>query len=227
MSIKSILFVTAALMLSMTMATSALAKKDLPAVNDEGMELIKDSKMTTIYADPNADLGIYNRIWLKQATVAFKKNWQRDQNRSNAMKVRTKDMEKIQQDITTLFGEVFAKELVDGGYELVEEVGDDVLIVVPAIVDLDVIAPDIQHASRSYTFSESAGEMTLRLELFDSVTNDMIAKATDRKRDFRRGYVEWRTSVSNRAVAKRFMRIWAKALKSTLDDAKSSTGNSK
>lgn len=227
MSIKSILFVTAALMLSMTMATSALAKKDLPAVNDEGMELIKDSKMTTVYADPNADLGIYNRIWLKQATVAFKKNWQRDQNRSNAMKVRTKDMEKIQQDITTLFGEVFAKELVDGGYELVEEVGDDVLIVVPAIVDLDVIAPDIQHASRSYTFSESAGEMTLKLELFDSVTNDMIAKATDRKRDFERGYVEWRTSVSNRAVAKRFMRIWAKALKSTLDDAKSSTGNSK
>jgi len=227
MSIKSILFVTAALMLSMTMATSALAKKDLPAVNDEGMELIKDSKMTTVYADPNADLGIYNRIWLKEATVAFKKNWQRDQNRSNAMKVRTKDMEKIQQDITTLFGEVFAKELVDGGYELVEEVGDDVLIVVPAIVDLDVIAPDIQRAGRTHTFSESAGEMTLKLELFDSVTNDMIAKATDRKRDFERGYVEWRTSVSNRAVAKRFMKIWAKALKSTLDDAKSSTGNSK
>ena len=227
MGIKRILFITTTLMLSMMIATPALAKKNLPAINDEGMELIKDSKMTTIYADPNADLGIYNRIWLKPATVAFKKNWQRDQNRSNAMKVRTKDMEKIQQDIATLFGDVFAKELVDGGYELVEEVGDDVLIVVPAIVDLDVIAPDIQHASRSYTFSESAGEMTLKFELFDSVTNDMIAKATDRKRDFERGYVEWRTSVSNRAVAKRFMKIWAKALKSTLDDAKSSTGNSK
>jgi len=183
--------------------------------------------MTTIYADPDADLGIYSRIWLKDATVAFKKNWMRDQNRNTAMRVRTRDMEKIQEDVATLFREVFTRELVDGGYDLVEEAGDDVLIVVPAIVDLDVIAPDIQRAGRTSSFSESAGEMTLNLELFDSLTNDKIARATDRKRDYDRGYIEWRTSVSNRAVARRFMTTWAQALKSALDDAKSSTGNSR
>jgi hypothetical protein len=136
-------------------------------------------------------------------------------------------MDKIQQDVATLFRDVFTEELIDGGYELIEEAGDDVLIVVPAIVDLDVIAPDIQRTGRNYTFSESAGEMTLNLELFDSLTNDKIVKATDRKRDFQRGYVEWRTSVSNRAVARRFMRSWAKALRVVLDDAKASTSNSK
>jgi hypothetical protein len=226
MKISRVLFVLAALVLSMAMALPVMAKKSLPEVNDEGMELVKNSKMTTIYADPNANLGIYNRIWLKDATVAFKKNWQRDQNRNTAMRVQTKDMVKIQEDVATLFDEVFTKELLEGGYELVEEAGDDVLIVVPAIVDLDVIAPDIQRASRTNSYSESAGEMTLNLELYDSVTNDKIAKATDRKRDYDRGYLEWRTSVNNRSVAKRFMTTWAESLRSVLDDAKSSTGNS-
>ena len=72
------------------------------------------------------------------------------------------------------------------------------------------------------SYSESAGEMTLNLELYDSVTNDKIAKATDRQRDYQRGYMQWRTSVSNRADAKRMMTTWAKALRSALDEARAS-----
>jgi len=205
----------------------ASAKKSLPAVNDEGMELVKDSDLAVVYADPGADLSIYNRIWLQDATVAFKKNWQREQNRSNRLKVQTEDMERIQEDVATLFREVFTEELLDGGYELAEEIGDDVLLVKPAIVDLDVIAPDIQSAGRTHSYSESAGEMTLNLELFDSLTGDKIAKATDRKRDYRHGYLEWRTSVSNRSDARRMMTSWAKALRSALDEARSATTTTK
>ena len=212
-----------ALVLAIATISPAWAKKNLPAVNDEGMELVKDSELATVYADPGADLSIYNRIWLQDATVAFKKNWQRDQNRSNRLKVQTKDMERIQEDVATLFREVFTKELQDGGYEMAEEASDDVLILRPAIVDLDVIAPDIQRTGRTNTYSESAGEMTLSLELYDSVTGDKIAKATDRKRDYRRGYLEWRTSVSNRSDARRMMTSWAKAFRSTLDEARSAT----
>ena len=214
-------------MFALATISPALAKKSLPAVNDEGMELVKDSDLATVYADPGADLSIYNRIWLQDATVAFKKNWQRDQNRSNRLKVRTEDMERIQEDVATLFREVFTEELLDGGYELVEEIGDDVLLVKPAIVDLDVTAPDIQRAGRTNSYSESAGEMTLNLELFDSLTGDKIAKATDRKRDYQRGYVEWRTRVSNRSDARRMMTSWAKALRSALDEARSATTTTK
>ena len=214
-----------ALVAVISTTSPVFAKKSLPAINDEGMNLVKDSELATVYADPGADLSIYKRIWLKDATVAFKKNWKRDQNRSYSLKVRDSDMEKIQNDVAIVFREVFTKELLDGGYILAEEIGEDVLIVVPAIVDLDVIAPDIQGATRTNSFSESAGEMTLNLELFDSVTNDKIAKATDRKRDYRRGYAQWRTSVSNRADGRRMMTSWAKALRSALDEARSTTNN--
>jgi len=65
--------------------------------------------------------------------------------------------------------------------------------------------------------------MTLNLELYDSLTNDKIAKATDRKSDEIDGRMEWRTSVSNRADARRMMTAWAKALRSALDEARAST----
>lgn len=215
------------LLVSVMAISPAWAKKNLPAVNDEGMELVKNSELATVYADPGADLGIYNRIWLEDATVAFRKNWQRDQNRGNTLKVKDRDMQEITDGVAALFSEVMTKELVDSGYEIAEEAGDDVLIVKPAIVDLDIYAPDIPSASRTHTYSRSAGEMTLNLELYDSVTGDKIAKATDRKRDYDRGYMEWRTKVSNRSDARRMMEAWAKALTSTLDEVKSSTTGAK
>ena len=211
------------LLFSMVAVSPVWAKKDLPAVNDEGMELIKDTDLATVYADPGADLSIYNRVMLLDATVAFKKNWKRDQNRGNPLRVKDRDMVKIQDEVAAVFREVFTKELVDGGYAMADEAGADVLLVKPAIVDLDVSAPDIQSSTVTRSFSESAGEMTLNLELYDSITNDKIAKATDRKRDNWAGRLEWRTSVSNRADAKRMMAGWAKALRSALDEARAST----
>ena len=84
---------------SIVLVSPVWAKKNLPAVNDEGMELVKDSELATVYADPGADLGIYQRIWLEDASVAFKKNWKRDQNRGNPLKVRDSDMQKIMDDV--------------------------------------------------------------------------------------------------------------------------------
>jgi hypothetical protein len=225
MKTRKTLLIVAGLFLIALASPPVWAKKNLPAVNADGMELVKDTRYTTIYADPGADLGIYKSIWLQDASVAFKKNWKRDQNRysaQSAFRVKDSDVARIQQDVATLFREVFISELVDGGYELVEQAGEDVLTVKPAIVDLDVIAPDTRTAGRSNSYSESAGEMTLELELYDSLTNDKIVTARDRKRDFQRGYMEWRTSVNNRATAKRMMRSWAKAFREQLDDARSS-----
>ena len=229
MKARKTLLIIAGLFLIALASMPVWAKKDLPAINDDGMELIKDTKYSTIYADPGVDLSIYKQILLEDASVAFKKNWLRDQNRhrrSNINRVQESDVERIKQDVATLFREVFTTELVDGGYELVEQAGEDVLVVKPAIVDLDVIAPDLRTAARTNTFSESAGEMTLVLELYDSLTNDKIVTARDRKRDFQRGYVEWRTSVSNRATAKRMMSSWARAFREQLDDARSSVTTS-
>lgn len=222
MDTKRLFLTVLTVLFSFAALSPAWAKKD-PAVNDEGMELVKNSELDTVYTDPGANLGVYKRIMLLDATVTFKKNWQRDQNRGDPLKVKDKDVVKIQQDVADLFRDVFTKQLVEGGYAMADGPGEDVLLIKPAIVDLDVNAPDIQSSTITRSFSESAGEMTLNLELYDSVTEDKIAMATDRKRDFEDGYLQWRTSVSNSSDARRMMTAWAKALCSTLDEAQAST----
>ena len=199
----------------------AAAEDTVPEVSLEGLELVDKSRHGEVYQDPNVDWSAYTHIRLDPATVAFRKNWQRDQNRTQPHKVRDEDMERIKTDLAALFGEVFTEELTGaGGYQLAAENGPQVMRITPRIVDLDVTAPDTATPARTNQYSESAGRMTLKLEIFDSVTGDLIATISDRQEDPRLGWMEWRTRVSNRQDAERMLRRWATDLRERLDAAR-------
>ena len=55
----------------------------------------------------------------------------------------------------------------------------DVLLRRPAIIDLDIAAPDTMSAGRSRTFTTSTGAATLYIELFDSASGASIGRAAD------------------------------------------------
>ena len=192
-----------------------------PDTNPDGLHLVEQTRRGAIYAAPGVDWSQYRRILLDPATVSFRKNWERDQNRLQSFKVRPEDVERIKSGLAELFNEVFARELsANGGYEIVTDTGDDVLRITPRIVDLDAYAPDTSTPAQTRQYSESAGRMTLKLELYDSVTGDLIATASDRQEDPRLGYMEWRTRVTNRADAERMLQRWATALRERLDAAR-------
>jgi hypothetical protein len=65
--------------------------------------------------------------------------------------------------------------------------------------------------------------MTLKLELYDSVTGDLLAAAGARRESPYRGYLQWTTSVSNRADADRMLTQWAVSLRKRLDGASAKT----
>ncbi len=199
---------------------AAVAKDDWPEVTIEGLELVEKDRRGEIYADPDIDWSQYTQIMLDPATVAFRRNWKRDQNRYQPFKVRASDMEKIKTSLSELFDDVFSKELSENGeYTITDQTGDEVMRIKPAIVDLDVYAPDtISSSTRNVQITDSAGRMTLKLEIYDSVTGDLIAMASDRKEAPRRGYRQWTSSVSNRADAKRMLQQWAKDLVKRLDE---------
>jgi hypothetical protein len=203
-----------------------LAKQELPKTTVDGLHLMEDSKLAVVYAKPDVDLGVYNRVMLLDASVAFKKNWKRDQNRSYPNKVNSRDMDRIKERLAKLFHEVFTEKLVEAGYELVSDTADDVLIVRPAIINLDVEAPDVASANRSYTLTQSAGEMTLYLELYDSLTGDLLGKALDRQADRESAYLTWQTRSSNRVAAESMLKSWADVLVNALNDAHKATGKS-
>jgi len=194
----------------------------LPEVTVDGLHHLSDTELAIVYAKPDIDLGQYNRFFLVDAHVAFRKNWKRDQHMTGSrIGISSSDMERIKTELAALFKEVFTETLIEGGYELATERADDVLIIRPAIINLDVQAPDTMSAGRSRSYSESAGEMTLYLELYDSVTDDLLAKALDRQLDRDTGYFQWQNSVTNRAAANRILKEWANVLKEGLDEARS------
>jgi len=193
------------------------AKEELPEVSHDGLERVQSKNVAVVYRRPGADFSHYQRVAIADCEVAFRKNWQRDQS-SAGMRVSSKEMERIKQSIATDFRAIFTEELQkNGGYAVVSEPGEDVLVLRPAIVNLDVAAPDTMSAGRSRSYATTAGEMTLYLELYDGFSGEILGRVVDRQRGRDSGFMQWQTSVSNKAEADRILRKWAVLAREGLD----------
>lgn len=215
---KSILIICSFLVvLTTTMVTSADEEGMAPEYSAEGLKLVPNSRgFALVWVSEGIDLSRYNRLYLVEPSVAFRKNWQQDQNRGHpTLRVKTSDMDRIRSEIRQIFMEVFTEELLAGGYTFSQVRAEDVLIIKPAIVNLDVNAPDL--LTTADTLTDSAGSMTLYLEMYDSVTEALLVKAVDHTRDSHSGGAQWQSQVANRAAAKRMMRPWAVALGKGID----------
>ena len=61
--------------------------------------------------------------------------------------------------------------------------------------------------------------MTLYVELFDSLTSDLIVKAIDAKADRGSSFMQWQTKGRNKLAAEKMLKDWAERLSSALGDA--------
>lgn len=199
--------------------TSVLAQEDDEGISFDGLEPVEDSRVAMAYIDPEADFSAFERVAILEPFVAFRSNWQRDQNRSRSRNISARDMERIKADVASLFKEVFTERLeADDGFEVVDVADYDVLLLRPAIIDLDITAPDARTAGRSRTFTASTGAATLYIELFDSVSGKIIGRAADRQAARRAGgSVTWSSRVTNIAEARRMFGGWADILRDFLD----------
>jgi hypothetical protein len=89
-----------------------------------------------------------------------------------------------------------------------------------SIIELKIAAPDIQTAGRVNTYAVSAGEMTLVVDLRDSVTGDTVMRIFDRGEAHETLRTQRITSVENEAEARHLANGWAKAMRRELDLAK-------
>ena len=187
----------------------------------DGLVLVPDTKVAAAYIHPDADLGAYDKIMILDCYVAFKKDWAKEHKKTGSrISISASDMERIKADTAALFRDVFTEELSeDGGYEIVTAAGDDVLLIRPAIIDLDITAPDTMSAGRSRTYTTSSGSATVYIELYDSVTGDILARAIDKKMvRSTAGYLSYTNRVTNRSDARRMLRKWASLLREKLDE---------
>jgi ribosomal protein S17E len=217
LQLKKCIFIFVSLcLISMLGCTSTTTTNSAPEVSPEGMSLKVSTGSTIAYEKPGVDFSGYDKLIIMPSEVAFKKNWERDYNREQSglsTRIRDKDVIRIKEDVATLFDQVFKQEFSQASsITLVEEVSANTLIMRPAIINLDVNAPDIQSASNVKRYTEEAGEATLFVELYDGVSGEILVRILSAAVAGDNSYYHWANRVSNRADATRMIKMWADAL---------------
>lgn len=195
----------------------------LPAVTSDGLKRVDSRKVDALYWAEGATLAPYDSVMILDVPVAFRKDWMRDYNADRmgvSMRVKPEDMDRIKSELSKAFKEVFTKTLEDGGYNVVDAAGPNVLLLRPAITDLDVAAPDLDAPANVHSFTTDAGEMTLYMELYDSATSAKIGEVADREEALDNAHFQYTNRVTNRAEANRILRRWANLLVDALDEAR-------
>ena len=213
-----------ALMGGLLIAQPGFSGDKYPDITTDGLTRAASKNLDAVYWASEANLAGYSKIMIADCEVSFRKHWQRDQNRDRRSidRVDAKDMERIRRDMSKRFKEVFAKELQeDGAFEIVDAAGDDVLLLQPQIVDLDLFAPDVSAPTRTRVFTTSAGRMTLKMDLMDSTTQAVIGRVIDRRRAREDSVARITNSVTNRVEMDRVMRRWARILRDSFEAAAS------
>jgi hypothetical protein len=183
----------------------ATTKTSFPAKSSDGMDLMPNSKMAAWYMKPGADLSEYDKIALLDTYVSFAKRWQQNYNETASFQdqVSDKDMQKIRDK---------------DGRPMVSAGGTGVLILRPAIINLEISAPDLMTPGMSETYVASAGSMTLYMELFDGKTGDIIGRIIDPEAEDDAGMMQISSSVTNTADFDRIVKRWAQILNGHLAD---------
>jgi hypothetical protein len=194
---------------------------DMPVTAD-GLHRIESVRVGAVYLKPGARFAGYDAILVDPVTVSYKSPPQRASasNRSRGnFALSESQMDRLKRS----FQEAFEQELEKSeAFQLVTEPGPTALRVSGHIVDLVVDAPPQRGSDRSFIMS--AGEMTLILEVRDSLTREPLARLADRRAirptQAGAGRVYYSNPARNWAEVRNRMQHWATLLREGLDHLK-------
>ena len=224
------LIVTLSLLATLLTLGCASTSETVPTTTPDGLDLVRSDKHSAVYVKPEAQLDIYNEFAIVPCEVAFRKNWQRDYNsshRSSGQQIKERDIDRIKRELgeecTTFFTDALSEE---PSYNLVTEwqQGQDVLLVRPNIVNLNITSPDVSSPSMTRSYSASAGSMTLYLELIDAETSEVLVRAYDSKAD-PDSFVNYANKITNRQAADRMLKNWGTRLREAMDSVMRSSAS--
>ena len=201
-------------------------KVPLPDTTHDGLERVeKNAKSDVVYLLPGAEFSQYTEVILLEPHMAFHKGWQDWYNGSAPMmdRISDRDMDKMLKRGKKVFIDTFTKTLEKKGYPVVKTPGDSVLLLRPAVINIEVTVPDpdrMKGMGRGGSYAETAGSMTFVLELYDSVSGQILLRAVDRESNIDEGWRIPRDYSSNNRAARMTYDLWAKRLAKGLDNAK-------
>jgi Protein of unknown function (DUF3313) len=178
------------------------------------------TKQRLVWVKPGANFSKYDRVMILDCYVAMQKDWKQNYNLSVGTdldrQVTDADVQHIESTLAAEFKKVFTTELQKGGYQVTNSPAPDVLLLRPAIIDVQVTAPDLMTAMMDVNVISSAGSGTFYLELWDPSTHTLLARAMDAEAD-QQPFAQQANSVTNLQAADIILRKWSDDLVSHLD----------
>ena len=189
-------------------------------VTFDGLHEVLNSVADKAWAKPGVSLSGYTKIKLEGAGVEYRRGgeagrtWM-SRSRGGPYEVTEKQKERFEQTVREAFQEELARS---ERFTIVDEAGPDVLLIRGALLDVVSYVPPDNISGRVHVFLSSVGEATLVIEIRDSITNAILARAIDRDaaEDLSGGWTE-SNRVTNTAEVRRLVRRWGRALREGLE----------
>lgn len=206
------------------LAVAPAHAEKLPQVTPDGLVLQPRTKFSAVYLKPGASFAQYDKFAILAPYIEFEKGWMQEQNEDVPFSVTPQYMNQVKKELSAEFLKRFTKVLSEkGGFPVVSTGAADVLVLRPAIVDLDITAPDTMQPGVT-SFAASAGSATLYMEIYDSVSNTLLARIYDA--ESAENGVAWSGGVGNVVAADQMLDHWAELLRRALEDMRKAAGES-
>lgn len=190
-------------------------------VTFDGLHEVKGGSADQAWARPGADISQYSKIMLQGAGIEYRPggakgtSWNA-RSRGGPYEVTESQKQRMRQRVA----EEFLKELGKSEhFTLVDEAGPDVLLIRGALLDVVSMVPP-EPIGRGEIYISEIGTATLVIEIRDSITETVLARAVDRRviDAGGMGNLSASSTVTNEADVARVIRSWARKLRERLDE---------
>jgi hypothetical protein len=191
-------------------------------ITHDGLHRLDNTSMDAAWMKPDIDLGAYTGLMLAGAGIALKpvddngQRWWPGKSGQSEFPISEEGQKRLQQEMRTAFLEELSKL---ERYELVNEPGAGVLLLVGGLIDVVSKVPPVDEcAGRCEVYLTEIGEATLVLELRDSVTQEVLVRAIDRRLAESPGWAIEADSVTVWSEVRRLARSWARLMRERLEE---------
>ena len=188
----------------------------------DGLVRVDNTSMDKVWVRPDIDLNSYSKVIPVIAEIQYASA--RSVSRSMAMRTNQENFpmsDEEKQRFESAVREVFTAEFAKSQkFQVVDQPGDDVLMVRLELLDVRSTVPP-EGMGPGQTYVRSVGDAGLVVELYDSQSKQILARAADRREfDYPGDRVQMTSRGMNESQVKRGLEAWARLMVTGLDSMK-------
>ena len=190
-------------------------------VTADGLTRVDKSVMDMAWVKADLDLRSYTKLMLKGAEIQYRrvdtegKYYRPGRDDDSEFPISEENRAMLVQVVQEQFREELGKSK---RYELVTQPGPHTLLLFGSLVDVVSRVPPLNQPGRYDVYLTSVGEATLVFELRDASTNEVLARAADRRAAERVGVGIKASSVTTWSEVRNLAQSWAIQLRKRLDE---------